>query len=230
MQMFVYSSLPSLHGPLVKIQLNPFGAEYTLSRAVLVSRCPYIARMFSGSFREGIEQYATIEEIEGVISVKSFEVLLTWLYLGTIGCAIQEPGAKTSALIKFARLSDMFGINKVGPKVAILLKETLIANPPPYEPRRPDANTRHLTPEDIRSVFNLPMGHRVRSLIAAASVAGFLSKKDHQFAKVAREVPTFGADLLVQVQATLGGIQYDSSWMAHVTDPITKRPLYLTKL
>lgn len=36
--------------------------------------------------------------------------------------------------------------------------------------------------------------------------------------QVAQGVPMLGADLLVEIQATLWGIKYDSSWMACVTD------------
>lgn len=40
--------------------------------------------MFEGSFRESQEQMATLQEIEGVVSVQSVEALIQWLYRRTI--------------------------------------------------------------------------------------------------------------------------------------------------
>lgn len=212
-------------------------------RAVLVSQSQYFSRIFNGNFSEANEQSATMEELDGILSTRSFEVLLLWLYTGKIKCGTQEPGSKAATLIEFARLADMYGIIQVEARIAKQLrkiinqeiaykgsvdKESEDGSPTDNEDD-PDANTHCFTAEDIRSVVNLPMGHRVRSLVAAASVAGFLLKKDYRFAKVAQEVPVFAADLLAQVHATIGGVQYDSTWMAYVTDPVTKRLLYLTK-
>ena len=87
--------------------------------------------------------------------------------------------------------------------------------------------TPYLTPDDVRSIVNLPIGHPVRSMVAAASVAVSLSEKMYKFARVTQEVPVFGADLLAEVQATPRGIQCDRSWMLYVTDPITDRPLHI---
>jgi hypothetical protein len=51
--------------------------------------------MFGRGFAEAKEQSAIMEEIDGVISIRTFEVLLTLQYTGGINVGIQEPNPKT---------------------------------------------------------------------------------------------------------------------------------------
>lgn len=40
--------------------------------------------MFEGNFAEGTQDLAILEDLEGVVSVRSFEALIQWLYLRKI--------------------------------------------------------------------------------------------------------------------------------------------------
>ncbi|KAG0153378.1 hypothetical protein PDIDSM_5231 [Penicillium digitatum] len=206
----------------MKIRLNLSSKEYTVSRAILVDQSQYVARVFGGNFTEVKDQPVVMKELDGVLFIQSFEIRLLWLSTGEVNCRNQEPGAKAATLIEFARLADVCDISQVEAQIAEHPRKSInqrITNNGSVNKKGddessinnendPNASTQGFTTEDIRSVINLSIGHQVRSLVAKASVAGFLSKKDYRFAKLAQEVPVFGADLLVQVQATTRGVQY----------------------
>jgi hypothetical protein len=90
-------------------------------------------------------------------------------------------------------------------------------------------NAYWVTEKHIDSAGVLPQGHVVRRTLAAASVEGFFKKKDYKFARMAREHPTFGADLLDQVKLTLFSLKLVRSpnLYATVTDLITGQAVYL---
>lgn len=84
--------------------------KYTVSKRLLCEESPYFSAMFEGEFSEGQQQTATLEELEGVVSVRSLEALLQWLYLRKVKFNLEDPGDQLSAAIEFARLADMRNI------------------------------------------------------------------------------------------------------------------------
>lgn len=131
--------------------------------------------MFNDAFKEGEQQSAVLEFVEGVVTVRSFEALVQWIYFGSFEFRIPDPVDHVSAIIEFARLADMcdmFGMRK---QLAKGMKEILIASPKPAPGESyVDVNTRHLTAQHICSVAALPAGHPVRRMVATASVEGYL--------------------------------------------------------
>ncbi|KAJ5660361.1 hypothetical protein N7507_006812 [Penicillium longicatenatum] len=169
--------------------------------------------MFEGNFAEGEQQVATLKEQEGVVSVRSFETLIQWLYSRKIQFDCESPEDKISASIEFVRLADMCNITGVESQMAQYIKDLLIANPDPkgnnfLDPIRSiDTNTYCLTRQHILWATYLPSGHLVRRILAAASVEGYLRDKNYKFVQATQEYPTFGADLLQEVSLALGGFK-----------------------
>lgn len=63
----------------IKIQVKPANSEYTILKDLICRQSAYFDAMFKYNFKEGNEQVAILEEIEGVISTQSVEALLHWL-------------------------------------------------------------------------------------------------------------------------------------------------------
>ncbi|CRL26906.1 BTB/POZ fold [Penicillium camemberti] len=108
---FATSILPLFHGPLVNIHIQPSNRKYTVSKSLLCTESEVFTSMFQGSFRESQEQTATLQEIDGVLSIQSFEALLQWIYLRIIRFDLESPREKLSAAIELARLAGMYGIS-----------------------------------------------------------------------------------------------------------------------
>ncbi|KAJ5937051.1 hypothetical protein N7466_003501 [Penicillium verhagenii] len=161
---FTELRLPLYHGPTVKIQIRSSHHEYEVSKNILCRNSTYFAAMFEGKFQEGRQQTATLQEMSGVVSVRSFESLIQWLYLGIVKFDYNGPEDGISAAIELVRLADMCNITGMECSMAQHIKDILVANP---EPRRSSKNsdlhhspnTYCLTREHIISTTNLPVEH-----------------------------------------------------------------------
>ncbi|KAJ6125291.1 hypothetical protein N7471_012608 [Penicillium samsonianum] len=187
---FTTDVLPLYHGPFIKIRLQPSEREYTVSKTLLCAKSPVFSAMFHHGFREYEEQTATLQEEGGIISIRSIQALIQWLYTRIINFDISD---KEEHVIELARLADKYSITGIESYVAQDIRDTI---------RSPDS-TSWLTSEHIISGTFLPRGHPVRRTLAAACVYGFLQYKNHKFAREAEDYPTSGADLLREVQLAL---------------------------
>ena len=199
---------------------------------MLCKQSKYFAATFEGAFREGEDQSTTLAEIDGVVSTRSFELLVQWIYLGRVIFGKLEPAEAISATIEFARIADMCAVTGMESLMAERIKAIIIANPArttdeiyneapgPLECN----NTYCLTSEHISSAADLPDGHPVRQILATAAVKGYLLHDDHKFSKEMREVHNFSVDLLKAVKATLKNLRpanmYHSDQNIIVRDPL----------
>ncbi|KXG53614.1 uncharacterized protein PGRI_006640 [Penicillium griseofulvum] len=229
---FATVKLPLIHGPLVKIQIQPFGHEYTISKGLLCAESPVFTAIFEGNFLEAQDQTLKLEAIEDVISPRSFEALIQWLYLRSVKFDVDDnsPGEQISAAIELARLADMYNITGIEAQITQYIKRIIIANPDPDSTEDRivcDNNTALIGREDIISGIILHRDHPVRRLLAQACVGAYLQIEDHKFAKLAQEYPCFGADLLHEVRLTLNGLK--PYYKALFKDPITGKRRYLNQ-
>jgi hypothetical protein len=158
--------------------------------------------MFNGRFVEAEDQTVTLSEMRGVVSARSFEAFLQWLYLGRVKFNIEDPKDHISALIELARLLDMLYISETKLDLAGRIKELLVSNPG----CETDTNTHLLTKENIISAIQLPCGDPIRSVLAAASVEGFLTLTTCKFAKLMQQHPAYGSDLLQEVKGVFDAV------------------------
>ncbi|KAJ5788578.1 hypothetical protein N7457_003568 [Penicillium paradoxum] len=217
---FAAAVLPRYHGPLVKIRIQPSDREYTISKSLLCAKSQVFSTMFNSNFLESKTQTATIEEMEGVISVRSLEALFQWLYLGIIKFEIDSNHHEEhiSAAIELARLADKYDITGLGVATVRYIKKQLSASVSGYH--------THLTPEHNISGLLLPQGHTLRRVLAAACISNFLRPADHKFKKETEDYPTFAADLLKEVKTAL---DRSSKCDIHLEDPISGRSTYVLK-
>lgn len=222
----MFSILPLYHGPQVKIRIKPCDNEYTISTGFLCAESPVFSAMFEGKFLESQQQTADLEEMEGVVSVRSLEALIQWLYLRVVKFGIDDPGEHISAAMELARLADKYNIIGLENEMAQYIKDILIANPhPEVYWQHADANTYWLAVDQIISATFLPREHPVRRTLAAASVRGYLQSNEPRFAEEAQDYPSFGADLLQELRLTLNGVRPNTA--AAFQDPLTGRELEL---
>jgi len=187
---------------------------------------PYFAAAFEGGFREGEEQSITLTEIDDVVSIRSFELLVQWLYLGRVIFGKLTPEETITAAIEFVRFADMCGVTGMETLMAEHIKAIIIANPAPG--LKSYTNTYCLTSKHIVSAASLPEEHPVRSILAAAAVKGYLRDDNYRFLKETQEVPNFSADLLKAVKATLKSLTISYTSIT-VKDPVSGENVYLGK-
>ncbi|KAJ5380879.1 uncharacterized protein N7496_003307 [Penicillium cataractarum] len=235
--------LPLCHGPFVKIRIKSEDVEYTVSKPLLCKESSYFSTILDGKSTTvedkplngkgrptkeeekpttGEEQVVTLENIEGIVSRRSIECLLQWLYSRKIGFNPGNPEEKVSTAIKVARLAEMCSIVGLDTLVVQYIKSTLAAS----VGGQPRANatdrvlkTHVLTREHIFAAGYLRRGHPVRRVVAAASVEGFFLDANYKFVKEDREHPTFAADLLAEVRWALQSLSCKGG-CATVTDPL----------
>jgi hypothetical protein len=104
--------MPLYHGPIVRIR--PGAETYNVSKTLLCHHSPYFRAMFEGQFKEAGEKSAKLEEVPGVVTNRSFELLLQWLYLGRFILGKESPRDRITAMIELARLADMTEIKRRG--------------------------------------------------------------------------------------------------------------------
>ena len=186
--------------------------------------------MFKGDFKEGVEQTARLELIDGVVSVRAFESLVQWLCIGQV--TFKEPTSEESisAAIEFSHLVDMCGIMGTENLVADHIRDKIRAGPVEFSwtyQREPGANTQYITSEHIISASHLPLGHAVREILAAAVVEEYMQRDSYKFAEECHNIPGFSVDLLAAVKKTLLTVS-SSRGTVDFKEPLTETmmPLY----
>ena len=217
-------------GPEVRIRIGSSSHEYRLPKALLCKQSPYFAAMFQGDFKEGAEQSSKLEEVDGVVSPQSFEMLVQWMVLGRI--VFKNPPATDAitSYIELARLADMCDVTGLESIVAEQIKVVIVADAALHHPlfsRDHNANAYSITKQHVESAVLLPDDHPVRGVLAMALVEGFVMVDDYPFRKEIREIPTFAVDFLAAVKATTKTItrgDYSPEFM----EPLTGSKLRLT--
>ncbi len=101
------SLLPLYSEPYVRIRIEPASHAYKLPKALLCQQSTFFAAAFNGNFREGEEQFIALKEKEDVVSTRSFELLVQWMYIGRVIFDELPPEEAITATIEFVRLADM---------------------------------------------------------------------------------------------------------------------------
>jgi len=228
------SFLPLYSGSCVTVRIGSAGPEYELSKAILCKQSSYFAATFEGEFQEGRDQSTTLTEEEGVVTQRSFEMLIQWLYLGRVLFNESSPTESITAAIEFSRIADMFGVTGMESPMATHIKTIILANPALedqdiFKDRDVNTNTYCLVGQHITSASFLPDGHPVRKVLAVAAVEGYIRCNEHKFLKEIRESPNFAADLLLEVKETLKTVNLGEPHLTFI-DPFSEKTLpFVTK-
>lgn len=199
---------------------------------MLCKQSPYFAATFNGEFKEGKEQSTTLEEIDGVVSTQSFQMLAQWICLGQIIFEDAPPEEQISAAIEFTRLADMCGVTGMELMIAEHINDTIAANAAPHYGsvwrRNHNANTSCVTLHHITSAANLCVGHPVRSKLANSAVEEYLCLEEYKLVEESREVPSFSSDLLLAIKNTLKTMKCEDGRI-EFKEPISGDTLWLYK-
>ena len=180
---------------------------------------------FEGSFREGQEQAMTLNEEDGIVSLRSFKLLVQWMYLGKVIFGDLSATESLDAAVELARNADLYGVTGMEVRMAEYIKALINDSSPPFDYEF-DSNTYLIDSKHIASAVQLPQEHPVRKILAAASVRDYFDQDKHKFAKEATEIPGFAVDLLEAVKDALKNLirgQYEVSTI----DPISGRQIKL---
>lgn len=195
-----------LGGPQVAISVGPTGGVYHVSRDLLSARSSYFAAMFQeNSFKEGIEKVAVLEEMEGVVSSRSLDSLLQWIYRDNASFESTELPDIISEMLEFLRMADMCDVHGMEKPVTRYILAAL---------KKADFSQRSkiLLPHHISSTGRLPVGHPLRSVIAKAIMRPFFEEGDFPFFDELSQVPSLSGDFLKEVRA-----------MIHHSHPVAKK-------
>ncbi|KAJ5133723.1 hypothetical protein N7448_001254 [Penicillium atrosanguineum] len=201
--------------------------EFIVSKDLLGKQSSYFAKMFDGKFFEGKTNGATLKVIEGVLSLRSFEMLLQWLYIGNITYYSEDAGARISALIELARLADMCAVHALEAATAKFIKDLILTTSDLARvghKKNPNANTYALSSHNIQSATELPQGHEVRAVLAGASFEGYLLSKNHKFHALILENPQFRRDLICELEK---GLKQAGPSTGYLVDPISGRSFHI---
>ncbi|KAJ6125293.1 hypothetical protein N7471_012610 [Penicillium samsonianum] len=222
---FATSIVSLFHGPLVKIRLEPSNREYTVSKNLLCAESPVFSDTFEGSFSESKKQTAILQEMEGVVSVRSVEALIQWLYFGNIKFDESFEEICIEAAVELARLAEMYEITRIEDPIARYIKRMYTTTGNIHDEYK--EYRRYLELEDEEKILGTVLrdSHPVRRLMAQAFVVSYLRRDAHPNGLMTQKCPKFGADLLYEVKLTLDTLShYDS---ATVKDPITGKRRHL---
>jgi hypothetical protein len=177
--------------------------------------------MFNGGFKEGKEDIAKLDELEGVVSVRNFELLIQCIYTGRVIIEKKTLAEEIEAIVEFARLADFCQVEGVEKLLAERLKALIGPKTDLIRDRSPDNNTKYITSRAILWASFLPDDHAVRNILAAASFKGYLLSNEHKFQKETQSIHNFAVDLLKEVKLALGTLIGDSRYGVYCEDPIS---------
>jgi hypothetical protein len=179
--------------------------------------------MFNGAFKEGKEDIAKLDELEGVVSVRSFELLIQCIYTGRVIVEKTTLAEEIEAIVEFARLADFCQVEGMEKLLAERIKALIGTNTDLTWNwnRSPDNNMKYITYRAILWASFLPDDHAVRNTLAAASVEGYLLSNEHKFHKETRSIHNFAVDLLKEVKLTLGTLTGDRNNGVYFKDLIS---------
>ncbi|PLB51643.1 hypothetical protein P170DRAFT_422633 [Aspergillus steynii IBT 23096] len=217
---FTSSQIPLYHGPTVNIKIGD--SAYKVSKILLCKHSPYFRAMFEGRFMEAEQQSVELQEIDGVVTNRAFQLLLQWMYLGHVIPADEVATSWITLLVEFARLADFLKINEVDIAIARFIKDSIAVNSPWEFLRPPHANIHHIIPEHIQAASRLPRRHVVRRLFASASFDAYMHSVDFKFANEVRDIQDFAADLLDEVKVALRSVRNGGA-MCVFRDPFDGR-------
>lgn len=190
---------------------------------MICAESPVFSAMFEGNFQESHTLTTELEEMKDIVSVRSVEALIMWLYLRTVRFDITDNTECVSAALELARLADMYKIIKLGENVAQYIEDKVhgpyvsqLLFEKPSVTRTKDGvrwvdypalwlnfRTPWISSEHIISATALPYGHPVRKILAFASIRDYLVDNTDKFSKLIEAHPSFGADILQQVRPAL---------------------------
>jgi hypothetical protein len=180
-------------------------------------------------FKEGAELSTTLEEIDGVVSTRSFEMLVQWVYHNRIVFGNSPPAEAITASIEFARFADMCRITGLENLMAEHIKQIILSNNSTEKSvftTPVDGHTYHLTVKHINSGVLLPEGHSVRKILASSAVKGYLLRNHGKFFKDIQGLPYFAVDLLREVKVALDSLEAEKRGMTF-EDPFSGQRINL---
>lgn len=186
-------------GPYIKIHIGPDAPVHTISKNRLCTAFPYFRGMFAGNFKENEDQVVCLEEVVGVLSDKSFTLLLRCLFGASATSTRTYTGDEAvTDSIELARLVDMWLIKELDDKLVLRIKREILH----------DANLR--TREHIESACNLPSGNPLRRVFVLAAIQSCMTKDDGLYDLVFQEILAYSTDVLMELQAVVRSISVNT--------------------
>jgi hypothetical protein len=177
--------------------------------------------MFEGDFKESADQSTILGDIDGVLSTRSFEMLVQWLYVGRISFGKILSKEAITAIVEFVRLADMYEVTGMEDLLAGRIKAMIVGKAPTAKARKrmvPIVHHPWLTSEHIKSAVLLPKGHPVRRVLTMAAVPAYLNRAN--WLSEALKLDDFAVDLLEEMQITTRSFQSDGSCVT-IQDPLS---------
>lgn len=153
--------------------------------------------MFKGNFIEGIEGEGTLEEMDGVVSPRSLENLLEWIYREKISFASTEYQDVISEILEFLRLADMCDVHGMEQVTADYLEDMFRMF------KYDDRPANIILPQHIAATGLLPDEHPFRLAMAKCLIRPFVEDYRFQFFDELSQLPEFSIDFLKLVRDML---------------------------
>jgi hypothetical protein len=145
-----------------------------------------------------------LEEIDGVVTTQSFQMLVQWLYHQRIIISESSREETITTILEFVRLADMCSVSGMEALMAERIKKLVLA-----VDFAPGTSSTCLMLQHIASAALLPKGHPVRGVLAAVAVRELCHRQDRKFMDKAEEYPDFSVDLLKAMKTTFKSLAHN---------------------
>jgi hypothetical protein len=110
--------------------------------------------MFSDDSLDVTKEVVILDEMGGVSLVRSFKLLIPWLYVGRVIVTKTTPGDEIQAMVEFACLANLYKVGGMEELVAKRIRTLIHDNPEPKADaatlnRHPETNTHWITSQVI---------------------------------------------------------------------------------
>jgi hypothetical protein len=188
----LYRWIPLYSGLQVTIRIMPTNRSYTLSKDLLCTQSAYFKAAFEGNFQEAQNQTLSLTEMDDVVSIQGFEMLIQWPYIGQI-CfeppilirSIVEKQKAITSIVEFHRIADMCGVTGMEFDMAYQISCIITSILPDdlTNGALGDEMNPLVTPHHTRAARLLPNHHPVRELVVNEAIEEYI-RSDGQAARI----------------------------------------------
>lgn len=125
--------------------------------------------------------------MDGVVSTRSLEHLLEWVYMETLSFTSEKPSDLFSEALELLRISDMCDVHGIEKLLVDFVSGLLTKS---------STVNSTILPQHIKSISLLPKGHPIRPIIARRLASALLDGQDFQYLDEISIYPSIGADII----------------------------------
>lgn len=188
---------------------------FYVAERLLHDKSRFFATQLEERRRDGQKPQVVLYDNAEYVSRNSVACLLQWLYQEKVvldSTTIADPIMAVIDLARLANQCEIYGLEEdLGEKIKRILLDSI------QERAIPDEIAASLHASHVSAAAQLPFGHPVRRVMAAATVPAFIGSEPFYLWNELTSTPSLAVDLLEQLQPILRNCRSSTSY----EDPLT---------